>query len=511
MKYYLQTLFLVVGLTLFSTTTFAQPKHGFSYRQNWYNYITPKLNDCKLGDLLYDRNGKGVELAYSRRISKKTYLTIPAKIGIAAIPRTSVSRPEDFVIGNLDLLLQHNLFKYKRIVNPYLHFGFGTQYNFKNDHLDISLPLGAGLNIKVVEDLFFNIQTQYRTSDRKQYGWHHGIGISAFFGDNDMETPKVTDRDKDGVLDLVDRCPDNFGMVDLGGCPDADGDKIVDIDDKCPAEAGTAATMGCPDADGDGIVDAEDDCPKDKGIAAFKGCPDTDSDGIADNTDKCPKEAGPASNSGCPVTDKDGDGVADAIDKCPTEKGPASNSGCPEAKKAADRDADGIADAEDACPDVKGTAAGKGCPDSDGDGIYDNADRCPKEAGIAANKGCPEIKAEVKAKLANLIKNVQFETGKATLLSKSMPILDEVASLMAQYPEYSLAIGGHTDSQGDAKINQTLSEKRAKTCYDYLATKGVSSSRMTHAGYGATQPISDNATKAGRDMNRRVDFSLFVQ
>jgi OmpA-OmpF porin, OOP family len=96
-------------------------------------------------------------------------------------------------------------------------------------------------------------------------------------------------------------------------------------------------------------------------------------------------------------------------------------------------------------------------------------------------------------------------------LAKSNVVLDEVVGIMAQYPEYSLTISGHTDNQGDAKVNQSLSEKRAKTCYDYLVSKGVSSSRMSHAGYGSTQPISDNATKAGRDMNRRVDFNLFVQ
>jgi OmpA-OmpF porin, OOP family len=510
MKYYLQTLLLVVALSFVTTTAFAQAKHGIAYRQNWYNYITPKLNDCEFSDIITQHNGAGAELAYYRRLDSRTYFSLPVKFGVASIPRTSVSRPNEYLIGNLDLLLQRNLFKASSVFNPYISFGAGSQYNFKNDHFDYSIPLALGANLQIVEGLYLNAQSQYRLTTRTQNGWHNAIGLVAMFGGEDMDEPAKADRDKDGVLDLVDRCPDVFGMAEMGGCPDRDGDKVVDIDDKCPDLVGLATMMGCPDSDEDGIGDTDDDCPKVKGLAAFKGCPDTDNDGIKDADDKCPTEAGLAANMGCPVKDKDGDGIPDDKDKCPNEKGPASNNGCP-AVAIADRDADGVADKDDACPDVKGTAAGKGCPDTDNDGIYDNMDKCPTQAGIAANKGCPEIKQEVKEKLANLIKNVQFETGKATLLAKSNAVLDEVVGIMAQYPEYSLTISGHTDNQGDAKVNQTLSEKRAKTCYDYLASKGVSTSRMSHAGYGSTQPISDNATKAGRDMNRRVDFNLFVQ
>lgn len=81
------------------------------------------------------------------------------------------------------------------------------------------------------------------------------------------------DRDKDGVLDKDDKCPDTFGLASLAGCPDADGDGITDADDKCPSVAGISKFMGCPDTDGDGITDAQDNCPKVAGPAANKGCP----------------------------------------------------------------------------------------------------------------------------------------------------------------------------------------------------------------------------------------------
>ena len=117
--------------------------------------------------------------------------------------------------------------------------------------------------------------------------------------------PVVLDRDGDGVLDGVDRCPDIAGLASLQGCPDRDGDGIADIDDKCPDVAGIARYQGCPipDTDKDGINDELDKCPTVPGIARYQGCPipDTDGDGVNDDEDKCINEKGPASNFGCPV------------------------------------------------------------------------------------------------------------------------------------------------------------------------------------------------------------------
>ena len=109
----------------------------------------------------------------------------------------------------------------------------------------------------------------------------------------------VADRDGDGVLDIVDRCPDIAGPASLQGCPDRDGDGIADIDDKCPDVFGVARYQGCPipDTDKDGINDELDKCPTVPGLARYQGCPIPDTDG----EDKCILDKGPASNFGCPV------------------------------------------------------------------------------------------------------------------------------------------------------------------------------------------------------------------
>lgn len=81
------------------------------------------------------------------------------------------------------------------------------------------------------------------------------------------------DRDKDGVPDKEDNCPDEAGLKTLGGCPDRDGDGVADKMDACPDLAGPVDKQGCPDSDGDGIADNVDKCPKVAGVPEMKGCP----------------------------------------------------------------------------------------------------------------------------------------------------------------------------------------------------------------------------------------------
>lgn len=500
MKQLFTALCIAIVLMLTQQASFAQPIHGFTLRSVWYNYDNPNPEWKNWDDIIADAAPRGIEAAYNRRLDGRTWLVIPAKIGILGSKLKDPLRGRGNILGNLDVLIQENLFKDGMLLNPALHLGVGTSYNFDKKTGDFNIPAGLGLNIRLAPNFDINLQSQYRFSMENRPGWQHSIGFTAYFGQ-----PAPPDRDKDGVTDAEDKCPDVFGLAALMGCPDRDNDGVADGDDKCPDVAGLVSMMGCPDTDGDGIADMEDDCPTEKGLAAFRGCPDTDNDGIVDSKDKCPREAGPASNQGCPILDKDGDGIPDKDDACPNDKGPASTKGCP------DRDNDGVADKDDACPDKAGSAMHKGCPDTDGDGVYDNEDRCPDKPGTIALKGCPEIKKEDKAKLERAIKLVQFESGKATLLTKSYAVLDEVVSVMNQYSEYSLNISGYTDSQGDDKMNLDLSKRRAKACYDYLVSKGVAASRMASEGYGEINPVASNNTAAGRAQNRRVVFELLVK
>ena len=71
-----------------------------------------------------------------------------------------------------------------------------------------------------------------------------------------------------------------------------------------------------------------------------------------------------------------------------------------------------------------------------------------------------------------------------------------------------MIIKGHTDSQGDDRYNQKLSEERADTVRSYLVSEGVSASRITAIGFGSKMPVATNATAGGRQQNRRVEIEI---
>jgi OmpA-OmpF porin, OOP family len=101
---------------------------------------------------------------------------------------------------------------------------------------------------------------------------------------------------------------------------------------------------------------------------------------------------------------------------------------------------------------------------------------------------------------------IHFDTGKAVIQPDSEPVLGEIAKLLEQNPDLKLRIEGHTDNQGVAAANQTLSEKRAQAVVAWLTAKGISASRLSAKGFGSTQPVGDNATDDGRAQNRRVEL-----
>lgn len=334
------------------------------------------------------------------------------------------------------------------------------------------------------------------------------------YSQNDPAAPSKFDMKKDGDGDGVknkrDKCPTTPPgvFVDGTGCPvDTDKDGVEDYLDKCPSIPGSAAMNGCQDKDKDGVSDNDDICADVPGMARFKGCPDSDGDGIEDSKDKCPNSRGMDIFMGCP--DTDGDGVQDAADKCPdTEKGiKVDAGGC-----AADSDRDGIIDTNDRCPDTQlGIKVDEnGCvADTDKDGISDADDKCPTVMGDVANNGCPAVKKEAPKRLKFATRRVNFETKIASVPASSYSMLDEIANILNEYPDYNLRISGHTD--GLEKDPATLSQSRVDAVKSYLLSKGVPESRIVTSGYGKIRPMGSNASTSGRAQNRRVELELYLR
>jgi len=191
-----------------------------------------------------------------------------------------------------------------------------------------------------------------------------------------------------------------------------------------------------------------------------------------------------------------------------------------------DKDGDGIADKNDKCPDIFGIKLFKGCPDTDGDGLEDADDDCPTEYGYPQNKGCPEgpvksndtvyitrtdtvyILINNDRDLMSVFKDVKFESDSYILTKRSKRVLDSVSNYMNTKKELRIRITGHTDSQADFQYNLELSKNRVTSVQKYLKSKGIRKSRINIDWKGENEPIADNRTVLGREINRRVEIII---
>ena len=186
--------------------------------------------------------------------------------------------------------------------------------------------------------------------------------------------------------------------------------------------------------------------------------------------------------------DSDHDGISDADDQCPNVPEDIDRiedlDGCPEEDPDSDRD--GVADWEDDCPDAKETVNG-----------VDDDDGCP-------DTGDPRVVYEHGEFV--VLDHVEFETGSANLKSESHSLLDQVTLLVKQNPDVKIQVEGHTDSQGDADMNQRLSQQRAESVRRYMIDKGVSGDRLEAKGFGESKPLESGDSYEAMAANRRVGF-----
>lgn len=411
--------------------------------------ILPSLSTIKVGKYLGDNFSFSAQGSINK-IEKIGQVTGNPSVTIDDLAYYALDGQVSYSLGGI---VKSNL------LEPYIGLGGGYSW----------LEEGIGLNDNGAGD----------NNSTNGFGTINGtLGLNLWFteniGLNLQSSYKHAFDDTSGVKHFQHTA----GVSIKFGGKDTDGDGIYDKDDACPEVAGLEAFNGCPDSDGDGIEDSKDSCPNEAGLAEFNGCPDSDGDGVADKNDDCPTVAGLKALNGCP--DKDGDGVADGKDNCPDEAGPAANNGCPWA-------------------------------DRDKDGVLDKDDKCPDEAGTVANNGCPEVVAptqEVINQLNSYAKTILFDTGKSTFQQRTYPVLQAITAILKEYPAANFTIEGHTDSVGSKSLNQALSDRRANAVMNYLVENGIDSSRLVAYGFGEDYPIDSNATRAGRENNRRVEVKL---
>jgi OOP family OmpA-OmpF porin len=166
-------------------------------------------------------------------------------------------------------------------------------------------------------------------------------------------------------------------------------------------------------------------------------------------------------------------------------------------------------EAEEAAPPPPTPPPAPNCADkdSDGDGVNDCNDKCPNsQAGEAIGPdGC-------KVAIAIDLKGVNFDFDKATLRPDAVAILNEAVEILKRYPDLKVEVAGHTDLCGNDGYNQSLSQRRSQTVYDYLTRNGIDSSRLAGPnGYGESRPLvqTEQTSPACRnETNRRTELNV---
>ncbi len=105
---------------------------------------------------------------------------------------------------------------------------------------------------------------------------------------------------------------------------------------------------------------------------------------------------------------------------------------------------------------------------------------------------------------------ILFDVNKSALTPTARANVDKLAKILNKYPDTNILVEGHTDATGTAEYNQKLSEQRAAAVATFAKGDGVAASRFTTVGYGESQPIADNSTVEGRQLNRRVEIAIFA-
>lgn len=106
------------------------------------------------------------------------------------------------------------------------------------------------------------------------------------------------------------------------------------------------------------------------------------------------------------------------------------------------------------------------------------------------------------------LNNVFFDFDKWDLRPESYIELNRVVKLLSENPKIEIEMSAHTDSRGSDEYNFKLSDNRARSVMEYIISQGIDSSRITSHGYGETKPVATNDTDDGRQLNRRVEFTI---
>jgi outer membrane protein OmpA-like peptidoglycan-associated protein len=398
---------------------------------------------------------------------------------------------------------------------------------------------------------YFDVEAGVGRGLTTGYGSPEFRAFAGFRFTTDVPEPKqdVTDTDKDGILDVADRCPlaagDFDAFQDEDGCPDPDNDNdgIADAKDKCPNAA----------EDFDKFED-QDGCPEERFWAQLNlKVVDTARSAIQ-NADVYLVESGeirkrgkanpkgdlsfkvPSGTYTVRASAPEYDDVEYALFVTkPAQSYIVSLTGRPTKGfvhaslwNEYGKPLTGTISIRPVNVHLETTAAKPNVEATLEPGIYHvvatatgymtaNTEITLVAGKLATTafhlveipKPAKPSKVVVTKEAIQIKEQVRFVTGKARIQTSSYDLLDQVAGVIKDNPNITLVrIVGHTDNVGKPSFNLKLSQKRANAVREFLISRGVSGDRLTAAGLGDSKPIADNKTAKGKELNRRVEFLI---
>lgn len=543
---------LLLG-AVFNTSLQAQTQDSpdaFAFRFVSPNFLWP-LDNVGLD---VDDFKSGLEFEYFRRLDDVFDISFPLRLAAADHPLvpdgSSVRKAVDM---GLDVLINLKLYQGK-VFRPRLFAGLGGLLLDVED-LSLDVPVGLGLDFYLGQNTTLTSTFAYHFNDvTLRDHFKFGLGFKLALEDYEEPAPPpapvVLDRDKDGIVDTEDLCPDVPGIAALNGCPDKDGDGITDASDKCPDEAGPADNDGCPirDRDEDGVVDAEDNCPDVAGTTANNGCPEKNI--VITAKDKVTGEVLP--NTEIALVNSSGQtvktgttnnlGIVEFSNVEPTDYTVQGKLYDVDLEKAqigvgefnAAESVQGTVYYDDPNFIVQGKVFFCNTPKplpgvtlnlknnadnflkttisaQTGEFIFHLSERATYElyakkesflsqvVDVDANnydrsksvfvklEVCAE---EVECGEAVRLNNILYDTNSSAIRSDAYADLDKLVQFLNDNPKANVELSAHTDSKGRASYNMTLSQGRANSASKYITSKGIAASRITARGYGETKLVN---------------------
>jgi len=145
-----------------------------------------------------------------------------------------------------------------------------------------------------------------------------------------------------------------------------------------------------------------------------------------------------------------------------------------------------------------------------GIGRYMDNQEAALQQGLASSDSA-SVRRDADVLAVTFKSDMLFDSGSAALKPGAYQEIDRVSQVLIKYPETRITVAGHTDSDGSETLNQELSVRRAEAVRNALVAQGVSAARINTMGFGETQPVADNNTAAGKQLNRRVVVTIVPQ